>query len=271
MSPADEDCASQAIDRAYKCLTTVLNFTHLVKDGSNFVLWKKNTARAMKGLLHIIDFWDNPLRVESLIDQDRDDEDGMLAHISQIDSIVSELESTGFTWTSDSIRGLLYQLHMPADMTKEINKELDGKFDESHLNFKLDDIKSAIQIHLAREKTASETITINVLSTNFEAMAMNRTPPARRNFSQNLNTSMNQTPFHFTPICNNAIKKIDPMRWRRGPAAITDNEHKRNNTENKPLPIPGSAVKAVKDGVQQCFFCGKFGHSYLDATNPGTA
>lgn len=331
MSPADENRASQAIDRAYKRLPTALNFTHLAKDGSNFVLWKRNTARAMKGLLNIIDFWDNPLRVETLIEQDRDglasavilntihedlkdltdsaktsydsmkalqrhfqrggrtnqfslftrlinlrldiDEEGMLAHISQIDSIVSELESTGFTWTSDSIRGLLYQLHMPADMTKEINKELDGKFDEAHPNFKLDDIKSAIQIHLAREKTASETITINALSTNFEAMAMNRTPQARRNFNQNLTTSMNRTPFSnrnqsFTPSRNNAVKKIDPMRWRRGPAAITDNEHERTNTENRPISIPGSAVKAVKDGVRQCFFCGKFGHSYLDPTNP---
>lgn len=48
----------------------------------------------------------------------------MLAHMASIDSLMCELESTGFTWTGDSFSGLLYQLHMPPEMTKEINKDL---------------------------------------------------------------------------------------------------------------------------------------------------
>lgn len=89
----------------------------------------------------------------------------MITHMASIDAIVLELESTGFIWNSDSVKGLFYQLHMPAEMTREINKDLDAKYDERDVNFKLNDVKGAIQIYLAREKTASETITISSLNT----------------------------------------------------------------------------------------------------------
>lgn len=235
-----ETRAIQEIDRASKKLLNYTTFTHLEKDGSNFIAWKKNTSRAMKALLNIKDFWDAGLPVITYVDTERDKlaaaiiantihedlknvtddadtavdamralqkhfqrggrtnqfslfaklmnlrldltETEMLAHMTSIDAIVAELESTGFTWTSESVRGLLYQLHMPSGMTKEINKDLDQKFAESNPNFSLEDVKSAIQIHLAREKTASETISINSLSTGFEAMSVNRTPAQRRIF-----------------------------------------------------------------------------------------
>lgn len=53
--------ALQEIDRANKKLMININFTHLAKDGSNFVEWKKNTSRAMKSLLSIKEYWDVPL------------------------------------------------------------------------------------------------------------------------------------------------------------------------------------------------------------------
>ncbi|EGF98363.1 uncharacterized protein MELLADRAFT_69369 [Melampsora larici-populina 98AG31] len=108
----------------------------------------------------------------------------MITHMSHVDAIVSELESTGFVWSSESVRGLFYQIVMPPDMTKEINKELDNKYDKRDPTYKLKDIKSAIQIYLAREKTASETITISNLSTQLEAMAFNSNNQERPNQSR---------------------------------------------------------------------------------------
>lgn len=89
----------------------------------------------------------------------------MITHMANIKAIILELESTGFKWNRNSIKGLFYQLHMPAEMTHEINKEINAKYDEKDVNFKLNDIKGAIQIYLSREKTPSETITISSLNT----------------------------------------------------------------------------------------------------------
>lgn len=191
-------------------------------------------------------------------------ESEMLTHMSAIDLIVAELDSTGFTWTSESIRGLLYQLHMPADMTKEINKDLDHKFDDSSPKFKLEDIKSAIQIHLACEKTTTATISINSLSTNIEALLLGRHPSQRRGFPSS--SSFSASPR--TSQLHRAHLKIDPMRWKRGPAAWTGNNHERQATAASPLSIPNTAVKGVRDGQIQCFFCGHFGHTYNAHDSP---
>lgn len=149
---------------------------------------------------------------------------------------------------------------MPPEMTKEINKDLEHKFDDNHPNFRLQDICSAIQIHLAREKTASETIMINALSTQVEAMAINRTPTSRRSFNPSAPYPSRSTPQHFN--------KIDPMRWKRGHNSLTKDDDKRQHSTITPISIPMSSVKAVKDGLIQCFFCGEFGHTYSDPTGP---
>lgn len=107
-------------------------------------------------------------------------ETDILTHMASIDSVVSELESTGSSWTSDTIRGLFYQLRMPVEMTKEINKYLDNTFDDKKPSYKLLDIKAAIQAHIAREKTTSETISINSLMSSVEALAF-RTPQGHHN------------------------------------------------------------------------------------------
>ncbi|EGF98633.1 uncharacterized protein MELLADRAFT_113384 [Melampsora larici-populina 98AG31] len=216
------------ITKAKENLGDETQYKHLLENGSNFIEWKKNTTRALKALIGIKNYWDNPLPVSNYIERKRDglamsvinktihqtlkvvtddantannamdslqnhfrkggrtaqfslfdklihlrlnlNESEMITHMSNIDAIISEIESTGFTWTSDSVKGLFYQIHMPAEMTKEINKELDNKYDKKSPNFKLKDVKAAIQIYLAREKTASETITISNLSTQVETI-----------------------------------------------------------------------------------------------------
>lgn len=184
----------------------------------------------------------------------------MISHMSKVDAIVSEMESTGFAWNADSIKGLFYQIVMPADMTKEINKDLDSRYDKTSPNYKLKDIKSAIQIHLTREKTASETITINNLSTPMEFMSINPrlrpfgptpTSTPTRPYTQN----QRSTPFR-------AAVKINPMRWQRGPAAWTSSDTERKDSAINPIAMPVSAVGGVKAGLLQCFFCGAFGHTY---------
>lgn len=184
----------------------------------------------------------------------------MLAHMANIGSLVSELESTGFSWTSDSICGLLYQLHMPPDMTKEIHKDLNHKFDDDSPNFKIQDILSAIQIHLAREKTAHNTISINTLSTQVEAMAFNRTPTSCRTFNSSTPYTSRGTP--------QRAQKIYPMRWKRGPDAMTKDDNDCQRSTTHPLAIPKSVVVGVRDGLPQCFFCGEFGHVYSNPSNP---
>lgn len=183
----------------------------------------------------------------------------MITHMSTIDSIISELESTGFKWTSDSIKGFFYQLHMPAEMTREINKDLDAKFDEKNVNFNLNDIKSLIQIYLAREKTASETINISSLNTRMDNMLFKPSRPRQLNYRSHLS----QTPQKgfYSP----SRSQTDPnlmMQWRRGPEPLTDNSSERLKSDANPLRIPSNADVNVKAGLIQCFFCGKFGHTY---------
>lgn len=175
---------SEDLTETKENISTETKFEKLTSSGSNFVEWKKNTARAIKALIGIKHYWDEPLPVNTYLERKRDgiatsvinntihntlkdvtndadtayeamdllqvhfskggrttqfslfskvihmrldlQETKMISHMSKIDAIMSELESTGFTWSSDSVKGLLYQLHMPAEMTKEINKELDG-------------------------------------------------------------------------------------------------------------------------------------------------
>lgn len=191
--------------------------------------------------------------------------------MASIDAIAAELESTGFAWTSDNVRGLLYQLRMPAEMTKEINKDLDNCFSESRPNFDLQDVKAAIQIHLARERTASETISINNLGSSIEAFAFN-TPQQ----SQNVDATSSR---YATPVRNLgqrfphssfSYQRRTPMdadlqaRWRRGPPAMTTTNQSRVASEASPLKIPATAHPNVKAGIIQCFFCGGWGHSYRD-------
>lgn len=246
---------SEDLTEARENISNETKFDHLKADGSNFVEWKKNTARAMKALIGYKRYWDETLPVNTYLDRKRDaiatsvinntihntlkdvtddadtahkamialqahfskggrttqfslfskaihlrldlHETEMITHMAKIDAIVAELESTGFTWSSDLVKGMLYQLHMPAEMTKEINRELDGRSDKKS-NFELKQVKSVIQVYLAREKTASETISIHNLSSQVEAMAMNakhRTPftPTRTV------TQPYPTPTRFTP------------------------------------------------------------------------
>ncbi|EGF96937.1 uncharacterized protein MELLADRAFT_114724 [Melampsora larici-populina 98AG31] len=203
----------------------------------------------------------------------------MIAHMSKVDSLVYEIQSTGFVWNADSIRGLFYQIAMPPEMTKEINKDLDSKYDSKNPNYKLDDIKSAIQIYLTREKTASETIVISNLSTQVDAMSVGtrprqstplRTPtprhqPSQQRFNQSY-ASQQRFSQPFTP--RQKVSKIDPMRWTQGPVNWMNSNEPRNQSESAPVQIPESAVKGVKEGALQCFFCGKFGHLYIEGNCP---
>lgn len=52
------------------------------------------------------------------------------------------------------------------------------------------------------------------------------------------------------------------MRWQRGPTTWTAENHEQMSSMVTPLAIPSSAVGGVKAGLLQCFFCGRFGHSY---------
>ncbi|EGF96942.1 uncharacterized protein MELLADRAFT_70324 [Melampsora larici-populina 98AG31] len=265
-----EQCALDEINQSIRNIGNNIQFPHLEKNGSNFIDWKKSTVRAMKAMIRINNYWDSPQPlITRLINHHLDlNETDIIAHMSAIDATMSELESTGFTWTTDSLKGLLYQLRMPAEMTKEINKELDNKYDDNKPNFKIEDIKSAIQIHLTREKTASETISINNLSTSIEAFSL-RTPqrlqshnrpntPVRFMTPPNRSTQF-QSPYRSTPMSADL-----KARWRRGPEPITHKNEARLASEKKPLSIPVSAHPNVKAGIIQCFFCGQWGHSYRD-------
>lgn len=324
-----ETCALQEIDRANKHLLNTINFTHLAKDGLNFILWKKNVNRAMKALLGIKDFWDSPQPIMTYVDKERNklavsiisntihkdlkdvtdsadtaheameaiqrhfrqggctnqfslftrfinlrldiNETEMLTHMTIIDLILPELESTGFTWTGDSTRGLLYQLHMPANMTKDINKEPNGKFDYREPNFKLIDIKSAIQIHLAREQTATETISINSLSTPMDKLSINpislRQTPQQQNYTQYQSMTPSKpptvSPYPFSPK-NKQIETDEELKgiWRHGPDRMTETNDQRQLSLDKPIQIPNTAISKVRQNIRQCFYCGEFVHSY---------
>lgn len=196
-------------------------------------------------------------------------ETDILTHMATIDSIVSELELTGFTWSSDSIKGLFYQLRMPAEMTKEINKDLDGIFDDTRPTFNIKDIKDSIQIHLTREKTASDTIHINSLASSVEALAI-KTPQRFR--QTNLTTmtpqsrSQDQRTTWSSPLSarRTAVDTELQARWRRGPPALTGSKNERSTSKARPIKVPISAHPNVHGGVIQCFYCGRFGHSYRD-------
>lgn len=332
MNQDQDRFAMEEINQATKVMANVTTFPPLSDDGSNFVQWKKNTARAMKELVSIKNYWDTRQPLTTYVDRARDrlanmvisktihndlkdvtddsdsaydamialqrhfrrggrtnqfslfnrlihlgldlNETEMITHMSTIDAIVSELESTGFTWSSESVRGLLYQLHMPAEMTKEINKELDAKFDDNSANFNINDVKGAIQMYLAREKTATETINISNLTTSVDRMSINATkvtPYTHRNAyntPRSVNTQRQTQPsFNSTPrYTQQSNVKDNSARWRQGPPAWTKTDTERVASEASPIPIPNGAVSGVRSNLLQCFFCGAFGHSYRQGT-----
>ncbi|EGF99183.1 uncharacterized protein MELLADRAFT_68774 [Melampsora larici-populina 98AG31] len=153
---------AQDITEAKENLGDEIKFESLTTNGSNFIEWKKNTARAIKALLGIKNYWEERLPVLTYIDRKRDglamsvinntihntlknvtddadsaydamdalqnhfrrggrtaqfslfnrlmnlrldlNETEMINHMSKVDSLVSEIESTGFIWNSESIR-----------------------------------------------------------------------------------------------------------------------------------------------------------------------
>ncbi|EGG02818.1 uncharacterized protein MELLADRAFT_109890 [Melampsora larici-populina 98AG31] len=75
-------------------------------------------------------------------------ESDVLSHTTKINSILSELNSTGFKLSDDSLKGFLYQLHMPPEMTKGVNRELDAVFKSKSGEFTAAEICDTIQMHL---------------------------------------------------------------------------------------------------------------------------
>ncbi|KAH9817069.1 hypothetical protein DFH28DRAFT_1124467 [Melampsora americana] len=190
----------------------------------------------------------------------------MLARMSEINAIVAESASTGFTSTSDSIRGLFSQLHMPTEMTKQINKELDNKFYNKNPNFNLNNIKSEIQIYLAREKIGNKTI-----NTQQDNISINSASCKSHSNHQFPSHNQSDTPLRFnyyssqkysSPNRNSHSEEAFKARWQRGPMRWTKEDTEQTVRNNNPIKVPTLAIQPIKLGIMQCFFCGNFGHSY---------
>lgn len=153
---------------------------------------------------------------------------------------------------------------MPAEMTKEINKDLDSQFNEKEVNFTLSDIKQSIQIHLTQEKTASETITISSLNSSMNNISLNafKTTTPRRSYPSQHNSYYNSPLNTYISSSKPTLTSALADRLRRGPDAWNKNSVNRQRSEMSPIPIPNGALSGVKAGHLQCFFCGGFGHTY---------
>lgn len=139
--------------------------------------------------------------------------------------------------------------------------------DRKLANYELKTIKGAIQMYLARECTASETILISSLNAQVEMMSMqSRTTPRSCFNNSRQHTPMQQSAhtLHYGPL--KTTPKIDPSRWQRGPISWTPGNNKRLLSMTSPLAIPPSSVGGVKANLIQCFYCGQFGHTYNKGT-----
>ncbi|KAH9808147.1 hypothetical protein DFH28DRAFT_841504, partial [Melampsora americana] len=75
-------------------------------------------------------------------------ESDVLSHTTKINNIFSKLKATGFKLSEDSLKGFLYQLHMPLDMTKDVNRELDAIFKLKNEEITATEIRDTLQMHV---------------------------------------------------------------------------------------------------------------------------
>ncbi|KAH9820167.1 hypothetical protein DFH28DRAFT_1218655 [Melampsora americana] len=198
-------------------------------------------------------------------------ETDVLAHTSKINGIYSELKSTGFNLSDDSFKGLLYQLHMPPEMTKEVNKELDSLFKSKAGIFTAVEIRDALQMHVAREKTASETISISNLQTHMNDLSINAisTQNRARNPFTSARSSQMSTPRaqSYTRFTNTPPSKL-VKGWNYGPPPITPSADERNASKLNPIPIPDSAINNAKAAEQDLI--STIGGNALEVPTTGT-
>lgn len=195
-------------------------------------------------------------------------ESDVLSHTTKINSILSELNSTGFKLSNDSFAGFLYQLHMPPEMTKEVDRELDAVFKSKSGEFTAVEIRDALQMHVAREKITSETVSISNLQTAMHDLSVNAVLTPNQKARPRMNTpfftarSSMTAPRtqNFTRFTNTTPTRI--KGWTPGPPAISANAIERNASKDNPIPIPNSAINNVKMGIPECFYCGGWNHSY---------
>ncbi|KAH9806877.1 hypothetical protein DFH28DRAFT_918749, partial [Melampsora americana] len=196
-------------------------------------------------------------------------ESDVLSHTTKINSILSELNSTGFKLSNDSFAGFLYQLHMPPEMTKEINRELDAMFKSKSGEFTAVKIRDALQMHVAREKIASETVLISNLQTAMHDLSVKAVSTPNQKARPRLNTpffTARSSPMNalrnqnFTRFTNTTPTRV--KGWTPGPPAILPNAKERSASKENPISVPHSAVQNVKMGIPECFYCGGWNHSY---------
>lgn len=166
----------------------------------------------------------------------------LMTHVQGIHRDLDRLESEGFKWTRDYIQGMMYQLGAPlsGDFGMDtVNSNLDARFRSDLSPFTSAEVRAVMQLVITNRKTAIESETqVRALATSF-----NRTmTPARWGAR-----TMVPTQSHGTTLAG-------------GPVPISGTTAARDSSVTSPIPVPRGAVESVQQGLEQCFYCGKFNH-----------
>lgn len=166
----------------------------------------------------------------------------LMTHVQGIHKDLDRLESEGFKWTRDYFQGMLYQLGAPlsGDFGMDVvNNNLDARFRSDPSPFTSSEIRAVIQSAITNRRTALESETqVRALATSF-----NRTMAPAKWGSRNTTT----------PPVRGATSGT-------GPLPISSTTAARDASVLHPINIPRGAVENVRQGQEQCFYCGKFAH-----------
>lgn len=191
----------------------------------------------------------------------------LMNHINEVHADMEKLESEGFTWMKDSLRGMFYQLGAPRSGNfgmDAVNVSLDGQFCLTGIPFSSKDIRTAMQSQIASKKTAlAGHMDIEAMTMVFRGTSIHpcRLPPGpaphrmshsntaldRRRPGDRSSSGLSST---------SSAQRIAPRQQ------ITPNNKEREASIKNPVEIPSDARREVINSLNQCFYCGSFDHFF---------
>ncbi|KAG0150552.1 hypothetical protein CROQUDRAFT_25629, partial [Cronartium quercuum f. sp. fusiforme G11] len=177
-----------------------------------------------------------------------------LEYLQAVSKDVEKLESDGFRWTKDMILGIFWQhraLMSGLFSMESINTVLDAKFLANPGPVKSSDIRVEMQSLIT-----NRSITIQA-DHNVQVMAVTRLTdspyPASSQSSSRSSRGYRPRPTSFNTASRMPVNK--------GPKPISLTPEEKDKLWWDPIQIPQGVLDNVKRGEEQCFWCGKFGHS----------
>lgn len=177
----------------------------------------------------------------------------LVSFINTVNKDFEKLKSSGFVWTEDAVKGMVYQLRAPVSGEygmDTLNATLDARYRNDKSPFTSAEVRAAFQSLITTRKTVQENEQqIQVLSASIQRMNVSKNH--RNNLTQPSRTTVSSSQYN---------RPTNRLHGPIPPAAVFPTTTERDCTVANPVSPKRQAVEEVQKGIWQCFHCAKFGH-----------